>query len=117
LPIARPTAGTFSRVLLDFGFNVAGNLIDREARLLLARRIFDECLQEGTCMRRELEHLEVVPHQPIVILIRHDICALERVHAHVKEPPRIDRDVEIRHQEFIKTLGSQALWLQFMVVP
>jgi DNA polymerase III subunit epsilon len=32
-------------------------------------------------------------------------------------PPRIDRDVEIRHQEFIKTLGSQALWLQFMVVP
>jgi DNA polymerase-3 subunit epsilon len=31
-------------------------------------------------------------------------------------PPRIDGDVEIRHQEFIKTLGPQAIWLQFMVV-
>ena len=31
-------------------------------------------------------------------------------------PPRIDSEVEIRHQEFIKTLGPQALWLQFMVV-
>ena len=42
IPIEGPTAGTFSRVLLDLGFNVAGNLIDREARLLLARRIFHE---------------------------------------------------------------------------
>ncbi|HEU0062051.1 MAG TPA: DNA polymerase III subunit epsilon [Hyphomicrobiaceae bacterium] len=31
-------------------------------------------------------------------------------------PPRIDREVEIRHQEFIKTLGPQALWLQYMAL-
>jgi len=31
-------------------------------------------------------------------------------------PPRIDREVEIRHQEFIKSLGPQALWLQYMAV-
>jgi DNA polymerase III subunit epsilon len=31
-------------------------------------------------------------------------------------PPRLDRNMEIRHQEFIKTLGPQALWLQYMAV-
>src|SRR5262245_65349515 len=31
-------------------------------------------------------------------------------------PPRIDREVEVRHQAFIKTLGPQALWLQYMAL-
>ena len=49
-----PAAGAFARVLLDLGFNVAGNLIDRKARLLLARRIVDEGLQKCACVRRDL---------------------------------------------------------------
>jgi DNA polymerase-3 subunit epsilon len=31
-------------------------------------------------------------------------------------PPRIDRADEIRHREFVKTLGPQALWLQYMAM-
>jgi DNA polymerase-3 subunit epsilon len=28
-------------------------------------------------------------------------------------PPRIDANVEIAHQHFVKSLGPQALWLRF----
>lgn len=31
-------------------------------------------------------------------------------------PARIDQEDEIRHREFVKTLGPQALWLQYMAV-
>jgi DNA polymerase III subunit epsilon len=31
-------------------------------------------------------------------------------------PPRIDREDEIRHREFVKTLGPQALWLQYLAL-
>src|SRR5262245_26600228 len=31
-------------------------------------------------------------------------------------PPRIDQEDEIRHREFVKTLGPQALWLQYMAL-
>jgi DNA polymerase III subunit epsilon len=31
-------------------------------------------------------------------------------------PPRLEREDEIRHREFVKTLGPQALWLQYMAV-
>jgi DNA polymerase-3 subunit epsilon len=31
-------------------------------------------------------------------------------------PPRIAREDEIRHREFIKTLGPQALWLQYVAL-
>ena len=31
-------------------------------------------------------------------------------------PPRINAEDENRHREFVKTLGPQALWLQFIVV-
>jgi len=31
-------------------------------------------------------------------------------------PPRLQAEDEVRHREFVKTLGPQALWLQFMPV-
>jgi DNA polymerase-3 subunit epsilon len=31
-------------------------------------------------------------------------------------PPRIDREDEIRHREFVKSLGPQSLWLQYMTI-
>jgi DNA polymerase-3 subunit epsilon len=31
-------------------------------------------------------------------------------------PPRIDREDESRHREFVKSLGPQALWLQYMTL-
>src|SRR5262249_13310325 len=31
-------------------------------------------------------------------------------------PPRLQPEDETRHREFVKTLGPQALWLQFMPV-
>jgi DNA polymerase-3 subunit epsilon len=31
-------------------------------------------------------------------------------------PPRLGREDEIRHREFVRTLGPQALWLQYMAL-
>ena len=76
---------SFFSLLLDPALDVLLDLIDRETRRGLTRRIVHEGLQEGTGVHGHPPHQVGVLDPPVIVLVGHDVRPLERVHAQVEE--------------------------------